>query len=481
MVAYDVHGNILASSKREYKEIGDDDYRRLNPVMVWENVQTVIRETAEKCPEPIEALAVASLGESVVCIDEKGEVLCDSMVTGDKTGIDECKKLEQLISKEEVMNITGLPLSEMYSLPKWIWMNENTEVFKKAKYIFFYEDYVGYQLTGMRKVSYSSASRSMAFDIEKKEWSERLLGYAGISVSMLSEPALPGTKVGTVTPGMATKLGLSTDTVVVVGGHDQNCAALGSGVISADQGEDGHGTCEVMLFMLPKLMRMPYMIEKHLSCVPYMFPDTYLTLIEVTTCGVLMNWFRDTIFEGIRDKCKQNKEDFFTHMDKKLSTEPSDLIILPQFGSSGNPHIDYDAKGLIWGLTIHTTPYEIYQAIKEGIAFQMLMAYETLQPFMPDTKTICVTGGGAASEYTLQLRADIFNKEMIVLENNESGTLGCAILAATATGVFSSLEEAVKNLVKVKKRFLPNLDRHKKYQKHYEKYKEVYRRMYNFK
>ncbi len=481
MVAYDLHGRVLAHSKREYRETGSHGHRELDPVTVWESVQSVIKETAEKCPEKIEALAVASLGESVVCIDGQGVVLCNSMVTGDKTGIAECKKLEQHISPEEIMNITGLPLSEMFSLPKFMWMHENTNVFEAARFIFFYEDYVGYQLTGQRKVSYSSASRSMAFDIEKKEWSKRLLGYAGIFPEKLSEPVLSGTVVGTVTPEMAERLGLSAAAVVVAGGHDQNCAALGSGVVSTDQGEDGHGTCEVMLLMLPGLIRTPYMVENHLSCVPYMFPDSYLTLIEVTTCGVLMNWSRDTLFDGIRDKCNRNQEDFFLHMDQNLSTDPSGLIVLPQFGSSGNPHIDYDAKGLIWGLTIHTSPYEIYQAIKEGIAYQMLMAYETLQPFQPDTKSICVTGGGAASEYTLQLRADIFNKEMVVLENHESGTLGCAILAATAAGVFTTLEEAVRKLVKVKKRYSPDPDRHGRYQKHFEKYKRLYTLMYNFK
>ncbi len=481
MQVYDLKGNIIAHSKREYREVGTEGHRMLNPVMVWKNVQEVIKETCTKCPEKIEALSVASLGESVICINELGDVLCDSMVTGDKTGIEECSKLEQLISKEEIMNITGLPLSEMYSLPKLMWMHENTDVFRLSKFVFFFEDYIGYQLTGERKVSYSSASRSMAFDIEKKEWSERLLGYAGIAVNMLSEPVMSGTIVGVVTSEMAETLGLSKDTIVVACGHDQNCAALGSGLYSTNQGEDGQGTCEVMLFMLPELMRSPYMIENHLSCVPYVFPDTYLTLIEVTTCGALINWSKDNLFSGIRDICKNKNENFFVHMDERLSNNPSELVVLPQFGSSGNPNVDYDAKGLIWGLTIHTTPYEIYQAIKEGIAFQMLMAYEQLKPCHKDTKSIFVTGGGSASDYTLQLRADIFNIEMITLDNNESGTLGCAMLAATAVGAFTTLEEAIGKMIKIKKRYVPNPDRNQKYMRHYQKYKRIYRLMYNLK
>ncbi|MDD3140149.1 MAG: FGGY family carbohydrate kinase [Lachnospiraceae bacterium] len=481
MVAYDLEGNVLASSKREYKEMGTDGHREIDPNLVWENVQAVIRETAVNCSEKIEALAIASLGESIVCLDDKGKVLCNSMITGDKRGIEECKKLEQVISKEEVMNITGLPLSEMFSLPKFLWMHENTNIFVKAKYILFFEDFIGYKLTGNRKISYSSASRSMAFDIEKKEWSKRLLGYVGIDVEQLSEPLSPGSIVGKISEEISEMLMLSDETLVFVGGHDQNCAALGSGVVSGEQGEDGHGTCEVMLLMLPKILRTKYMIENDLSCVPYMFPDTYLTLIELTTCGILMNWCRDTLFDEIRKKCLETGEEFFTHMDSKLSMELQNLLVLPQFGSSGNPHINFDTKGLIWGLTIHTTPYEIYQAVKEGMAFQMLLAYETLLPLGIETQYICITGGGAASEYTLQMRADIFDKEIVVLENKESGTLGCAIISATAMNHFASLEDAVEHMVKIKKRFQPNKERHKKYRQQYEKYKKLYELMYDFK
>ena len=64
-----------------------------------------------------------------------------------------------------------------------------------------------------------------------------------------------------------------------------------------------------------------------------------------------------------------------------LRENPSDVLVLPQFGSSGNPDINYDTKGTVWGVTIHTKPEEIYQALREGIAFQILMAYETLETF----------------------------------------------------------------------------------------------------
>ena len=101
------------------------------------------------------------------------------MLTGDKRGISECEILKENVSADKVHQITGLPLSELYALPKWIWLNQKTDVFDRSKHIFFYEDFVGWMLTGVKKVSFSSAARSMAFDIRNNCWSEELLAFAG--------------------------------------------------------------------------------------------------------------------------------------------------------------------------------------------------------------------------------------------------------------------------------------------------------------
>ena len=481
MTVYDVRGNILSSAKRTYTETGDRGRREISPDIVLEMVKEAIREASRNCPEKIEALAVASLGESIVCLDGAGRSLCGSMVTGDCRGIEECARLTEMISKEEILSLTGLPASEMYGLPKFMWINENMDVFPRTEYVLFYEDYIGYVLTGERKVSYSSASRSMAFAIESKKWSEKLLAAGGLGVSQMSEPVPSGTIVGRVKKDVAEELGLDEDTLVVAGGHDQNCAALGGGVVSGGQSEDGHGTCELMLAMLDNPAKTPYMLENDLVCVPYILPDTYLTYIEITTCGILLNWCRDTIFSGIRDECARNGANFFSYMDSKTTDCPTDLLVLPQFGSSGNPHVDYDAKGLIWGLTIHTRPEEIYQAVKESMAFQMLMAYEALGPLGVDAESICITGGGASSDYTLQLRADVFNKKVLTVKNNEAGTLGCAIIAGTAIGRYRTFEEGAWTAIQYDKCFSPDAGRHSLYMPRYEKYKDLYGRLYNFK
>lgn len=133
-------------------------------------------------------------------------------------------------------------------------------------------------------------------------------------------------------------------------------------------------------------------------------------------------------------------------MDDLARDIQTDIMILPQFGSAGNPDLSMDAWGTITGLTIHTKPEELYKGILEGMAFQMYLAYERMQKLGTTMQRIAVTGGGAASERHFQIRADVFGMEVDSLESAEAGTLGCMLMAATAVGAYSSMEEAIKKI-----------------------------------
>ncbi|MCI8506162.1 MAG: hypothetical protein HFI67_08255 [Lachnospiraceae bacterium] len=480
IVVYGVEGNVIFQAAETYREYGEDGYREIDPDEVRAKVLKVLKRVGEDCPEKIAALAVASLGESIICMDKDGKSLGRSMVTGDKRGGEECQELIREKGSEWIMEITGLPASEMYGLPKYIWMNRNTDAIKKAVHIFFYEDYVGYLLTGKRMVSDSSASRSMAFDIHKKEWNEELLGLAGIRPEQMSRPGRAGTVIGLITEEMAEELHLSAEMKVVVGGHDQSCAAFGSGLNDPKVGECGMGTCEFMFLILPDMGDPRYMIDHDFTCVPYVLGNQYLTSLEVTTCGILKNWCRDTVLAKIAAECEARGENFFAHMDSRISGLTTELLVLPQFGSSGNPDINCNVSGTITGLTIHTKPEEIYLAVLEGMAFQMKLSYDLVKKLGVDIRKMICTGGGARSDLTLQMRADIFGMEVVTVQSEETGTLGCMALSAVGDGAYGSMEEAVRRIVRIAKVFTPDTSKTEYYKRKYEKFKRLYETMHLF-
>ena len=74
----------------------------------------------------------------------------------------------------------------------------------------------------------------------------------------------------------------------------------------------------------------------------------------------------------------------------------------------------------------------------------------------------------------MQIKSDVANKPVAVPLSDISTTLGAAILAGVAAGIYSDFADAVKNAVTVRKTYYPNAENHGMYRKRYETYLEIY-------
>ena len=83
-------------------------------------------------------------------------------------------------------------------------------------------------------------------------------------------------------------------------------------------------------------------------------------------------------------------------------------------------------------------------------------------------------GGAARSDLWLQIKADICALPMVRMQEEESSTLGCALLAAAAVGDFRSVEEASAVMVRLGRRFQPDVRNLALYDRRYALYKDLY-------
>ena len=93
------------------------------------------------------------------------------------------------------------------------------------------DDYLVSCLTGQWATNPSNAAGMQLMEVSTRTWSPELCRVAGIDPSVLSPILESGFAAGTLTGEAAAALGLDAGTPVVVGGHDQACAALGLGVV----------------------------------------------------------------------------------------------------------------------------------------------------------------------------------------------------------------------------------------------------------
>jgi xylulokinase len=159
---------------------------------------------------------------------------------------------------------------------------------------------------------------------------------------------------------------------------------------------------------------------------------------------------------------------------EKAAKGPSNIFVLPHFAGAATPYMDTEAKGAIIGLNINTKAEEIIKAILEGITFEIMVNVEKLMEAGIKVEELRVVGGLAKSDAFLQLKADMMGKKVTTLKISEAGTLGVAILAGTACGVYKNIEDAVSKLVKKKQEYYPDEKLHEKYMEKFQTYKRIY-------
>jgi len=470
----DKDGNIFSSAYREYAPASPQPgYMEIDARIVMDAVRQVLREAAS--PE-ITALSIASFGEAVVLLDNQDWVLGPSIYYSDIRGNEEVADILAAMDQKRCRQITGMPANPMFSANKLLWIKKHQpEVFAAAKRTLLFGDYVAYMLTGERMIDYSLASRTMLLDIRNNCWSEEVAGVLGLPVDGFSKPVRMGTPIGTLLRHVAKESGLNENVLVVAGGHDQALAALGSGATQIGNSVDGMGSSECITLVLGKDNIVDRMADYSFCAEPYVFEDTYITLAFNASAGTAIRWFRDSFGTAELDRQAQaSGESVYQIMDRECSPEPSEILFLPYVAGSGTPYLDSEIGGAFIGLRMTTSRSELYRSVLQGICYDMQMNVELLAECGISLNAITAAGGGARSELLMQIKADVMNREIAVLETSEAGTLALALLCGKAMGEIDDLAAAARSAAKRSKVFVPDPNRTGIYASLMKRYRRVY-------
>ncbi|SDF33406.1 FGGY-family carbohydrate kinase [Sporomusa acidovorans] len=468
-------GNYLSDSYAEYHTFSPvQGYFELNPNDVWDSTKKVIKLAASKVTEKILGVSVSSFGESFVPIDKNGNVLMNSMVYTDIRGVGEIKDLLLSISEQEIMERTGLKASSTYSLPKIMWIKKNKpEIFNDIWKILLYGSYILYRLGNICTIDYTLAARTMSLNVEKKKWDEKILAAAGLTESIFPDVYPMGTIVGTINKELALELGLPQDMPLVTGAHDQICAAIGSGTYKIGEAMDGMGSVDCIAPIFSVSVNTEKLAENNYAMVPYI-DDKFTTYAYIYDGGTLLKWYRDTFGQEESRLAAETNSSVYDIFNSYAAKEPTEILVLPHFSGSALPYMDPFSKGAMIGLDSNTNKAKIFRALLEGIAYELKINIEKMEENGIHIDSLRACGGGSRSDIWLQIKADIFNKEIKAVKIKEAGTLGVIIMTGFAVGLFPSFEEAMNSLVKIEKIFAPNPKNVDIYNKNYNKYKGLY-------
>ena len=431
---YDGYMRLLGSAYKEYPLIFSDGFVELSSDVVFDCVSSCILTSLSGIDKnEVEAISVSSMTDTFTPLGGDGRPLMNSIVSFDQRAAQEALFLEKEFGREELFNITGLPMHSMYPGCKILWLNKNMpEVASKTWKYLSYEDFILFKLGAPPVSSYSMTGKTLMFDMRTLEYSGELLRACGAKQDQMPEPVPSGKPVGRISAEAAQAFGLPDGVKLVSGGFDQACCALAFGVLEPGDILNTIGTNEIIYFPIDKQnSHNLYHSNMNLSC--HVTPGGYGSYAQIFNAGGAFKWCRDTLFA----QEKQQKPDVYSFITSHLKREPEQLLFLPFLSGIGTPDMNNGINAAFYGLKLETDRFALAQAIIEGINCESKYNFDTISQIIGvKPSRITVVGGGSRSDYWMQLKSDMFNIEVNVPKNAEPGAAGAAILAGAGCGAF---------------------------------------------
>lgn len=458
------NGEIVAQNTAEYPTLYPSNNACEQNPDDWidaliENCKAIISKSKIDNSD-ILSVAIDSATHTLLVCDEIFKPIRNAIHWTDSRSRTQAEKLRNSYEKE-IFEKTFHKPDTIWTLPMLLWLKENEpENFKKISKIFFEKDYIRYFLTDVFCTDYIEAQGSMLFDCNKMCWDKELCDIANISEEMLPKTKKPTDIVGYITENAAKLTGLKANTPVICGTTDTVMEVFASGAVKKGDVTVKLATAGRFCVITDK----PYP-DKHLVNYSHIVKGHWYPGTATKSCAASYRWYKNT-FGG----------DYKT-LDKDAENIPlgaDGLIFHPYLNGELTPYADPALCGSFIGIRSTHTKAHFTRALLEGVAFSMLESKNYIDKLnIPYNTQATAIGGGVKGKLWRQILCDVLGLTLITTENSDS-SLGSAMLAGIASGVFKDELQAVKKCIKQKDITYPNPENTLKYRKIFEEYKKVH-------
>ncbi len=446
--------------------------------------------------DEIVAVACTAQWSGTVAVDKNGRPLMPAIIWMDSRGA------------RYAHTITKGPLSiQGYGLDKlWRWVrktagipagsgkdsiahilylkHERPEIYRTTYKFLEPKDYLNLRLTGQFAASYDSIALHWVTDnrdLARVHYDDELLRLAGIDREKLPDLKQAVDILGPLRPEAAADLGMTTDTVVVMGTPDVQSAAIGSGATRDFQAHLYVGTSSWLTCHVPYKKTDLF---HNMATLPSAIPGRYFVANEQESAGVCLTFLRDNVFfhedellaAAGEAKPARNAHQAFDRLAAQAPPGSGGVIFTPWLYGERTPVEDRFIRGGFHNLSLQTTRPDLVRAVFEGVAYNTRWLLGAVEGFVHRRlDPIRFIGGGARSDVWSQIFADVLDRTIEqVRDPVEANVRGAAILAAVALGHLTF--DAVTDRVQVASVFHPSPDNRHRYDELYRAFLDLYRR-----
>lgn len=460
----DTDGKIIADVTAEYPTLYPENGACEQSPQDWidalcKNSKTLIEKSGIDSGD-ILAVAIDSATHTSLVCDSDFKPLYNAIHWTDTRSRSQADKLREELG-EEIFKKTYHKPDTIWTLPVLLWMKQTKpEIFEKISYIFFEKDYIRYYLTGIFCTDYIEAEGSMLFDCNKMQWDGELCKLAGISENMLPSIVNPTDIIGKVTEDAAKATGLKEGTPVICGTTDTVMEVFASGAVAKGDVTVKLATAGRICVITDKAYP-----DRHLVNYSHIAEGLWYPGTATKSCAASYRWYRDT-FGGEYKELDGGAAEVNIGCDG--------LIFHPYLNGELTPYADPMLCGSFTGVRATHTKAHFTRAVLEGVAYSLLDSKIYLDSLnIPYNTVATAIGGGTKGKLWRQMIADTLGIALKTTESSDS-SLGSAMLAGIAVGIFKDAADAVKKCVKEKDITYPNPENTAKYRKVFEDYKKIH-------
>jgi len=442
-IVYDESGRALHLEQRHNPPSYLDEGRVEQEPDSWHtHVLAVLRSAGQVAQdrgvEPA-CISVTAQRSSLIAVDAAGRPLHPAILWQDTRSA----SLAQAMAGHDaaVYRKTGLNISPVFSAIKMAWLRQNRpDVWAATHKLLGVQDWVLFGLTGRYVTDHSLASRTNLLDLQTRHWDAGLLALFGVPQAMLCELVPPGAVVGGLTPAAATQTGLPAGLPVVSAGGDQQCAALGLGLLAPRHAVANTGTGSYIIGHAEVPALDPQM---RVSCNVSAAPGAYIVEAATLTSGAAQRWLMALLGLDADDPAA------LSQLADEAAAVPAGshgLLWLPHFEGAGSPHWDPRARGTLHHLSLSTTRGEVARALLEAIAIELKEGLAVVEQLCGPVVSVHVSGGMTRSALFNQIQADVMERALQRFASNEATSDGAWIAGCVATGLATSHAAAFARL-----------------------------------
>ena len=479
----DEAADVLGYAYREYPIYSNaPGWSEHDPETYWSAACEVIRECIAAAgirPEQIKGIANSSALPSLVMVDRKHRPVGLAYNLMDRRATEQVEWLREHIGEERLFEVSGNRLEDHPLLVNLMWERQNRpESFARIYKALTIDGYIRLRLTGRATANFSSgAFFGVAYDLKRNCFEERLLQEIGLDPEILPEFFSCEQIVGQTLPDAARAAGLVAGIPVAAGSVDCNAGWMGGGAVRAGDIQINLGTCGVIgvIHEDPELI-----VDTMINCSYVTDSRKVFATVAATTCGgQSLRYLRDN-FSQLEVATEKAVPGFSAYESMEKQAEPvpigcEGLVVLPYLMGERTPLWDVNARGVVFGMSLHHTKAHLVRATMEGVAFAMYDSFQIIRQRSSKVNfPIVLNEGGARNRLWRRIITDVFNVPTVFVKSRIGAPMGDAILAGVAVGVFKDF-----SIARAKAEYVdpmePVPESHERYMEYYRLFGDLYR------